>query len=109
MAKKLKDLVVKTGEYEHNGETKGRYKTVGAIMENDDGGKFIMLDRTFNPAGVPNPQNRDTVIVSMFDPRDKDGNATGGGDGEAPPAKKKAAGGGKGRAPAGGADDEIPF
>lgn len=64
--KKLYDLAVKTGEYEKDGHTKGRYLNIGAIMEKDDGGRFILLNRTFNPAGVPNPENRDNLIVSMF-------------------------------------------
>jgi len=40
-----------------------------------DNGKFIMLDRFFNPAGVPNPDDRANVIVSMFEPKDKAGQA----------------------------------
>ena len=47
-------------------------------MSNNDGGKFIMLDRLFNPAGVPNPEDRDTVILSMFEPRENDGGGGGG-------------------------------
>lgn len=97
---KLYDLVVKTGEYRNNqGETKPRYKNVGAVMRNDNG-QFLMLDRTFNPAGVPG--DRDTVLISMFEPRDN--NQRGGyqSQGSAP----------SGGAPSGGApgfDDEIPF
>jgi len=26
----------------------------------------MILDRTFNPAGVPNPDNKSSVLVSMF-------------------------------------------
>lgn len=63
------DLAVKVGEYVSNGKTKARYVTVGSMMERDDGGTFLLLDRTFNPAGVPNPDNKDSVIVGMFDPR----------------------------------------
>ena len=64
--KKLYDLAVKTGTYEKDGETKNRYENVGSVMEKDDGGKFIFLNRTFNPAGVPNSDNRSNVILSMF-------------------------------------------
>ena len=67
--KKIYDLAVKTGTYQKNGETKGRYTNVGSVMEGDNG-QFIILDRTFNPAGVPNPDNKSSVIVSMFAPRD---------------------------------------
>lgn len=64
---KLRDLVVVTGTYESNGETKKRYENIGALMESNDGGQYIMLKRTFNPAGVPNPENRDSVLVGMFE------------------------------------------
>jgi hypothetical protein len=91
---KIKDLAVKTGEYTVNGETKGRYENVGAVMQGDNG-KFIMLKRTFNPAGVPNPDGRDSVLISMFDVKDAQGNK---------PAAAPAP-----RAPAQTADDDIPF
>ena len=68
--KKLYDLTVKTGSYTNKaGEDKGRYVNIGSVMENDKG-KFILLNRTFNPAGVPNPENKESIIVSMFAPRD---------------------------------------
>lgn len=73
MAKKLYDLAVKTGEYQNNqGETKGRWQNVGAIMENDEGGKFIMLAKWFSPAGVPdlNGKGSESLLISMFPPRD---------------------------------------
>ena len=70
--KKVYDLAVKTGTYQKNGETKGRYQNIGSVMEGDNG-QFIILDRTFNPAGVPNPDNKSSVIVSMFAPREDGG------------------------------------
>jgi len=74
MAKKLYDLAVKTGEYTANGQTKGRYENVGAVMQSDDGGKFIMMKRVFNPAGVPDlsGRNSDSILLSMFPPKDAD-------------------------------------
>ena len=77
MAKKLYDLAVKTGAYTNkNGEEKGRWLNVGAVMLSDDGSKFIMLQRTFNPAGVPDLSGRggESVLLSMFEPKDKDDN-----------------------------------
>ena len=71
--RKVKDLAVVTGTYQSQGETKNRYQTVGAIMERDDGNQFIMLERWFNPAGVPNPENRSNLILSAFEPRDSNG------------------------------------
>ena len=70
MATKLYDLVVKTGEYTSNGETKGRYENVGSMMQGDKG-QFLILKRTFNPAGVANPDNKDSIIVSCFEPKDQ--------------------------------------
>jgi len=71
---KLFDLVVKTGSYEKNGETKGRYKNVGTVMQGENG-MYILLDRTFNPAGVVNPDNKDVVTLSMYEPKEKSSNA----------------------------------
>ena len=90
MTKVIYDLAVKTGSYEKDGQTKGRYQHVGKVMEDNDGGKFIIMNRTFNPAGVPNPEGRDTVIISCFTSKPF-----------APPAQQPAAGQGM--------DDEIPF
>lgn len=71
--KKLYDLAVKTSSYtDKSGNEKGKYANVGSIMQKDDGGKFILMNRTFNPAGVPNPDNRDSIIVSMFEPKKHD-------------------------------------
>ena len=71
--KKLYDLAVKTGSYTNKaGEEKGNWENVGTIMQKDDGNKMILLKRTFNPAGVPNPDNRDSVILSMFAPKAKE-------------------------------------
>jgi hypothetical protein len=73
--KKLYDLAVKVGSYtDHEGNDKGRYVNAGSIMEKDDGGRFILLNRTFNPAGVPNSDNKDSVIISMFSPKGKNEN-----------------------------------
>lgn len=72
MTKKAYDLAVKVGTYEKGGETKNRYLNIGAVLEKDDGGKFILLDRTFNPAGVPNPDGKSSIIISMFEPKGDD-------------------------------------
>lgn len=69
-AKKVKDLAVKTGSYTKDGQEKGRYENVGALMKTDDGNYFILLKRTFNPAGVPVEDGRDQIIVSVFDLKD---------------------------------------
>lgn len=66
MAQKMYDVVIKTGEYQaQDGSMKGRYENIGVMMQGDNG-PYLLLKRTFNPAGVPNPDNRDTVLVSLF-------------------------------------------
>lgn len=72
MGKKF-DLVVKVGEYTDNqGQTKGRFKNVGVMMEGDKG-PYILLDRTFNPAGVGGYEGRESIIVSLYEPKDNAG------------------------------------
>jgi hypothetical protein len=71
--KKIYDLAVVTGTYQKGDETKNRYKNVGSILQKDDGSKFIMLDRSFNPAGVPFKEGSDTILLSMFQPKDDQG------------------------------------
>lgn len=69
MAQKLFDAAVKTGEYvDGQGQTKGRYENIGTVMQGDNG-MFLVLKRTFNPAGVPNPENKDSVLISFFEPK----------------------------------------
>lgn len=72
MSSKVYDICVKTGEYtDRNGQTKGRWKNVGAVMRGSDNNSFLILDRTFNLAGIPNPENRDTVLCSLFRPQEQ--------------------------------------
>ena len=72
-ATKTHDLKVKVGEYtDKTGTKKGRWVTVGRVMTGDDGSEFWLLDKTFNPAGVPdlNGKGGDSVLISKFAPRD---------------------------------------
>lgn len=69
MTHKLQDIAVKTGEYTNaQGEVKGRYENIGSLMQGNEG-QFLILKRTFNIAGVPNPDNKDSIIASLFDPK----------------------------------------
>jgi hypothetical protein len=78
MAKRIYELAVKVGEYQKDGETKGRFMSVGSVMQSDDGGQFIMLNRAFNPAGVPvkDPQS-DSVLIGCYTPKPKPGAGSG--------------------------------
>ena len=67
--KKLYDLAVKTGSYEKAGDTKNRYENIGAIFENEDGGRMLFIKRSFNPAGVPFREGSESILISMFKPK----------------------------------------
>lgn len=97
-AKKIKDLAVKTGSYTVNGETKNRYINVGSVMRSDEGSNFILLNTTFNPAGVPNPDNRDNVLISIFDLKTDEQRPA-----RSSPAQQSAP------SDSGVSDDDIPF
>jgi len=74
MPRKIKDVCVKTGTYkDRNGEENGRWQNVGMVLQMDDGGKMVMLNRSFNPAGVPFKEGSDSIVLSFFDPKNKDG------------------------------------
>ncbi len=91
MATRIYDLAVKTGSYTNNeGQQRNRYETIGMVVDDGKGGKFILLKRTFNPAGVDAKDGKDSIMVSMFEPRDRDGN--GGGERSPTPASKAPAG-----------------
>ena len=73
MAKKLYDLAVATSKYTtRDGKEKSTWENVGSLLENDKGGKYIMLKATFNPAGLERRQGSDSVVISLFAPKDKD-------------------------------------
>jgi hypothetical protein len=76
--KKTQDLAVAVSKYtdQATGKEKNRYMNVGYVLEDEKGEKMYMLNRTFNPAGVPNPDNRDTVILNRFDIKPATGTAT---------------------------------
>lgn len=92
MSKRMYDIVVKTGE---KPDGKAIWKTVGVMMEGDKG-PFLLLDRTFNPAGVPPKTPTDSsIFCSLFEPSNEKAAAA--------PAKKAYV------KPAKGFDDDIPY
>lgn len=107
-ARKVYDLMVKVGEYQNSaGEKKGRYVQAGRVMQSDDGGEYVLINRTFNPAGVPDLTGKggDAVLLSKFEPRNND---LGGG---AAPTQRQAGATPKPERSPGLADmeDDIPF
>lgn len=108
----LKELAVATGTYEdrNSGQMKNRYANIGAIMEstNQQGetNMFILLDRHFNPAGVPFKPGSDQILISAFDPKPRDGQQRGN-DGGSYSGQQN--GGGYGGGGHSGYDDEIPL
>lgn len=109
---KIKDLAVKVGSYtdRESGQEKGRYENVGAVMESDDGNMFIMLKRTFNPAGVPGNADRESILISAFDPQQRNGNGGGQRENEGRrQSDNNQSGGGYGGGRRSDMDDEIPF
>jgi len=93
------DLAVATGTYESNGETKRRYENIGRVFSDEEGRQFYAIKRTFNPAGVPNPDGKEMVLVSAFPIKDK----------TAEPKPKPAAAEQKARPQPSAMDDDIPF
>ena len=70
MAKKY-DVVATVGEYtDAQGQQKKRYLNVGAVMSNDNG-FYLLLDKTFNPAGLAEP-GKSSILLSMFEPKQRD-------------------------------------
>jgi hypothetical protein len=108
----LKELAVAVSTYEDRstGQQKNRYKNIGVMMEstNDRGEKntFLMLDRSFNPAGVAFKPGSDKILVSMFDPKPRDGQ--GDSDSRRDPGRQEPAGYGAGGRPDLD-DDTVPF
>ena len=70
MVTKKYDLCVRVGSYESKGETKGRFLNVGAVLQGDKG-PYILLNKTFNPAGVIDEKGGSSIIISMFEPKAK--------------------------------------
>ena len=71
-----KRLVVKTGTYQKDGETKGEYTNIGVILNNDNG-EYMLMDVGVSLAGLLAKQNvmnqndgkqaRGSLMVSIFE------------------------------------------
>ena len=71
MARKIKNLSVKTREYkDRDGNDKANWQNIGVIMENDQGKQFMLIDRWVNLGGLPDfsgKPNPSAVMVNIFD------------------------------------------
>ena len=93
MSKKY-DVVAKVGEYQdRSGETKPRWQNVGAVVTTEKG-FALLLNKTFNPAGLAQP-DRESVMLNLFEPQARDGGQAQQPEQSAPPADDF--------------DDDIPF
>lgn len=63
------DIVATVGTYQKDGETKKEFRKVGVLMEKD-GKPFILLERIFNPAGMPADGKRN-VLLSLYEPKEE--------------------------------------
>ena len=70
MGKHHYDMCVKIGEYQaSDGKLKSQWLNIGAVMLNDDNSPFILLNRSFNTAGVPVKNDSSQILVSLFKPK----------------------------------------
>ena len=81
----LKEMAVVVATYEdrNTGQQKNRYRNIGVMMEAEKDGQrfqYLLLDKTFNPAGVLTKPGSDKVYVSLFEPRDRTGSDQGQGE-----------------------------
>lgn len=68
---KVYDLAVAIRRYtDRNGNEKAIWENVGTMFEKD-GKPFIMLKACFNPAGIPRKDGSESILVSMFKPKNK--------------------------------------
>ena len=69
---KLYDLCVATRHYKDNsGNDKAVWENIGSILKNEDGRTFMMLKAHFNPAGIQRKDGSESILVSMFPPKNR--------------------------------------
>ena len=98
MSNKVYDIVATVGEYtDREGNQKKQYLNVGVVLKGDNG-PYIMLNKTFNPAGLAEP-GRTGILLGLFEPREREGQKPA----QAAPAPQAAP------PAAQGFDDDVPF
>jgi hypothetical protein len=65
---KSKKIVARVGSYEKDGQTKGVFRTIGYEYTDDNGQRYLRIDRTFNPAGItPKNPTDDSITLSLYE------------------------------------------
>ena len=69
---KVYDVIAITGEYNdpQTGQQKPRFENAGAIVQNSEGKLTLLLKKTFNPAGLAEP-DRDSVALLVREPQQR--------------------------------------
>jgi len=68
------DVVARVGSYtDSSGQEKGRFENVGAVIMNQNGGFNLLLKKTFNPAGLAEP-DKECILLSLFEPKQQEQN-----------------------------------
>ena len=96
----LKRLVVTTGTYQKDGETKKRTKVIGHLHSGQYG-EYITLNADVNLAAFPRKDGDDRVMVNMYDEESKPERARQG--------VREAKGAIRDSLPDDGFGDDIPF
>lgn len=76
MANKIYDCIVATSKYTDNsGNEKRHWENVGAVFQDKDSNgnsySYIMLKRSFNPAGIDARENSDAIRITLSKPKAK--------------------------------------
>jgi hypothetical protein len=80
------NMSVKVGSYtDREGREKNKWQNVGVVLEGQYG-PYILLNRYFNPAGVPCDPTKDVIPISLFKP---DGNGGRGAVAPLPPSTEE--------------------
>ena len=70
MSQKKFDLMYIGGRYTESGEEKAVWKKAGALFHGEKGKDYILLNRAFNPAGVPMQKlGEENVMISLIEPK----------------------------------------
>ena len=73
---RLYDLAVGTRRWQtQTGEQKTSWLNVGAVIQGKEGRPYMMLKAHFNPAGITRKDGSESILVSLFKPKAKDGTA----------------------------------